>query len=76
MARVSISNRVYLRLAALAVVLTSLPCAAQVSVTTWHNDNGRTGQNTQENHFYRSGSNQLSKNNFGVLCNFPTQGQV
>ena len=47
-----------------------------VNVTTWHNDNGRTGQNTQENHFYTSGSNQLSKNNFGVLCNFPTQGQV
>jgi hypothetical protein len=42
-----ISNWAYWGLAVLAVVLTSSSCFAQanVSVTTWHNDNGRTGAN-------------------------------
>jgi len=33
----------------LGVGLVSVPsCAQSVNVTTWHNDNGRTGQNTSE----------------------------
>ena len=36
----------------------------QVSVTTQHNDNWRTGQNTQET----SLTTAINKNNFGLLC--------
>jgi hypothetical protein len=61
---------------ALIAFLSVMQCFSQVSVTTWHNENGRTGQNTQESHFYTSGSNKLNKNNFGLLCSFATQGQV
>ena len=68
--------RLSLALTVLAMVVSPASGQTGVNVTTWHNDNGRTGQNTQENHFYTSGSLKLSKNNFGVLCNFPTQGQV
>ena len=31
-----------------AVVLGAMPSQGQVDVATWHNDNGRTGQNTHE----------------------------
>jgi hypothetical protein len=37
---------------------------SQVNVTTWHNDNWRTGQNTNEIHLTAS----INKNNFGLLC--------
>jgi hypothetical protein len=32
--------------AALFIALGSMPSRAQVNMTTWHNDNWRTGQNT------------------------------
>ncbi len=45
--------------------LASVPSYAQsVNVTTWHNDNGRTGQNTNEITLTTS----INKNNFGKLC--------
>jgi hypothetical protein len=31
-------------------LLSILSSAQSVNVTTWHNDNGRTGQNTNETH--------------------------
>jgi len=57
-------------LLSLAVVLWSGCSAAQgVSVTTWHNDNWRTGQNDHESAFTTSGSgaNKVSSANFGLL---------
>lgn len=39
----------------------------QVNVTTWHNDNWRTGQNTSEIHL----TNGINKDNFGLLCKIP-----
>jgi hypothetical protein len=38
----------YLMIAFVAVVFDRALSYGQVSVTTWHNDNWRTGQNTQE----------------------------
>src|SRR5690242_19973942 len=46
---------------------------ADVSVTTWHNDNGRTGQNINETILLY---NQLSKYNFGKLCSLSLDAQV
>jgi hypothetical protein len=41
---------------------------AQVSVTTWHNDNGRTGENISETHL-NTGS--FAHRGFGRLCEVP-----
>lgn len=46
---------------------------AQVSVTTWHNDNLRTGQNINETVLTPS---NLSTSNFGQLCSAGLDGQV
>jgi hypothetical protein len=60
-------------LTVLTIVLTTLPGLAQANVTTWHNDNGRTGQNTNEIALTTS---NVNKTHFGRLCTFTTHGQV
>ncbi len=54
-------------------VLTSVLLSAQVNVSTYHNDNWRTGQNTNET--ILTPSNVLN-NSFGKLCSTPVDGQV
>src|ERR1700730_16041467 len=53
--------------------LTCLGAPAQVDVWTWHNDNGRTGQNTSETTLTPSNVNSTS---FGQACSYPVDGQV
>jgi hypothetical protein len=53
--------------AVLAMALNPGSSGGQVSVTTWHNDNWRTGQNTSETHLTTSSFN----NGFGLLCKIP-----
>jgi len=57
----------------LAVVALGLPAAAQVSVTTQHNDNGRTGQNTSETILTPANVNVQQ---FGRLFVQPVDGYV
>ena len=47
--------------------------AAQVAVTTYHNDNYRSGVNTQETELTPG---NVSPQHFGRLATFPVQGQV
>jgi hypothetical protein len=51
--------------------LTSEPCSAQTGVWTWHNDNGRTGQNTSETTLTPSNVNSTG---FGQMCSYPVDG--
>jgi hypothetical protein len=44
-----------------------------VNVVTWHNDNGRTGQNASETVLTTA---NVNKTNFGQLCSYPVDGQV
>jgi hypothetical protein len=46
---------------------------ASISVLTWHNDAGRTGQNLSETTLLY---NNLSASNFGQICSLPLDGQV
>jgi hypothetical protein len=63
----------------LLLAFSTVPLAAQmcptgtVCVTTWHNDNGRTGQNLGEGTLLYS---NLSTSNFGQLCSAALDGQV
>ena len=50
--------------AVLALLLNPVSSGGQVNVTTWHNDNWRTGQNTHETTLTTS----TVQNNFGLLC--------
>ena len=53
-----------------AVLLSSLLHAqTHVNVTTWHNDNGRTGQNTNEATL-KPGSGSVDKATFGKICSY------
>jgi len=57
----------------LGVGLLSIRSSAQsVSVTTWQNDNGRTGQNTSETTL----TTGINDTNFGKICSYPVTGQV
>jgi hypothetical protein len=47
--------------------------APAVNVWTWHNDNGRTGQNAGETVLKQANVNKTS---FGQLCSYPVDGQV
>jgi len=47
---------------------------AQVAVTTWHNDVGRTGQNTQET--ILTPTVVGSTNTFGKVCQVQVDGQI
>jgi hypothetical protein len=58
---------------AAAMVFATLPAAAQTNVLTQHNDNGRTGQNTDETILTTSNVNVKQ---FGRLFNLPVRGQV
>jgi hypothetical protein len=49
------------------------PVVAQVNVTTYHNDNARTGQNTQETQLAPS---NVNSGQFGKLFTVPVQGYV
>jgi hypothetical protein len=60
--------------ALLAMVLGAMPLQGQVNVTTWHNDNGRTGQNTHETVLTRALVG--NKNEFGKLCSADVDGAV
>jgi hypothetical protein len=56
----------------IAALLLSITSLAQVNVTTWHNDNWRTGQNTQESEL----TTNLNDNSFGLLCRLRVNGQI
>ena len=62
--------------AALNVMIVALICSsayAQIAVTTYHNDNYRTGANLQETRLTPSNVNVLT---FGKLQAFPVEGYV
>ena len=50
------------------IVLSRGQSDGQVNVTTWHNDNGRTGQNTNETTLTTSNVNKAT---FGKICSYP-----
>jgi hypothetical protein len=52
----------------LSVVVWAVASAAQVNVTTWHNDIGRTGLNSNEGTLKTS---NVSESMFGLLCAIP-----
>ena len=54
-------------------VATCIPAAAQVNVTTYHNDNSRTGQNTQETTLTTA---NVTPSTFGPLFSVSVDGQV
>ena len=57
----------------LGIGLVSVSSFAQsANVTTWHNDNGRTGQDTDEMTLTTS----INKNNFGRLCSYQLTEQI
>jgi hypothetical protein len=57
----------------LAIVFGSILLNAQVNVTTWHNDIGRTGQNKSETSLTPT---SVNKNGFGKICSAPVDGQI
>jgi hypothetical protein len=58
----------------LAMTVSSGVLAAQsVNVTTWHNDIGRTGQNTNETVLTTS---NVAPATFGKLCSYTVDGEV
>lgn len=58
---------------AAAVLLTGLRLSAAVSVTTWHNDPGRTGVNASETVLTPANVNSAT---FGKLYSLPVDGQI
>jgi hypothetical protein len=57
----------------LSMALLPTTAAAQVSVTTWHNDLARTGANTHETQLTPA---NVNRNSFGKLCGYPVDGQI
>jgi hypothetical protein len=60
----------------LAINLLLAPGSAQQNVTTWHNDNLRTGQNTNETTLTPSNLGTQNHSGFGQLCHYGLDGQV
>ena len=56
-----------------AVAFDPLLLSSQVNVTTWHNDIGRTGQNTSETSLAPT---TVNKTGFGKICSYAVDGQV
>jgi hypothetical protein len=56
-----------------SVTLLAQDPSPTVNVWTWHNDNGRTGQNTGETTLTTS---NVNKSGFGPQCSYPVDGQV
>jgi hypothetical protein len=54
------------------IVLSAAQAVGQVSMTTQHNDNWRTGQNTHET-ILTTGN--VNKSRFGLLCKISVNGQ-
>jgi hypothetical protein len=54
-------------------LISSANSEAQVNVTKWHNDIGRTGQNTSETTLTQS---NVSENKFGKICSATVDGMV
>jgi hypothetical protein len=63
----------HMRSAWCVVLLCGSICAAQVAVTTYHNDNYRSGVNAHE---VLLNTGNVSVQHFGKLAVFPVQGQV
>jgi hypothetical protein len=61
----------------LSAVLSAAQAPPPVSVTTWHNDNWRTGQNTNEINLTTGANGKVNKSTFGLLCklSFPSTPQ-
>jgi hypothetical protein len=55
------------------VIFSSATSVSQVSVTTWHNDNWRTGQNTNETVLTTA---NVAASSFGLLCQEQVTGQI
>ena len=54
--------------------LTSMSFAQ--NITTWHNDNNRTGWQQNETTLYATGTGHVSQSNFGLLWKWPVDGYV
>jgi hypothetical protein len=67
MKRSGTAGYAFLAMVCLGACLYSSVSGAQVSVTTWHNDNWRTGQNLNETILTTS---NVNINTFGLVCNF------
>ena len=69
------SVRPVLALILLLSLLAILPAPAQTfsGVLTWHNDNGRTGQNLQETTLSPA---NVNVNSFGKLFSYPVDGNI
>ena len=57
----------------LVILFGAVTAQTQVNVATWHNDIGRTGQNTQETILTPK---LVTKNRFGKICSAPVDGQI
>jgi hypothetical protein len=51
-----------------SAVLSAAQAPPPVSVTTWHNDNWRTGQNTNETTLTTGANGKVNKPTFGLVC--------
>ncbi len=57
-------------------LLTPNSSAQSANVTTWHNDNNRTGWQQNETILRATGTGAMNQNNFGLLWQLPVTGYV
>ena len=57
-------------------LLTPNSSAQSANVTTWHNDNNRTGWQQNETILRATGTGAMNQNNFGLLWQWPVTGYV
>ena len=55
------------------VLASTLLSGQNVNLTTWHNDIGRTGQNTSETTLTPT---TVNKAGFGKICSYAVDGQI